>query len=104
MNIKNGMAKHKAVAKHAGVSVVCGVLASAGGALAGLAAVKLPHIPKTKVRTDLVLGGLIGAATAAGVFDEHAPMVAAVAHGLLGYGTGDAVKQKLLASGMKQAA
>lgn len=104
MNIKNGMAKHKATAKHAGVTVVCGALAGVGGALAGLAAVKLPHVPKTKVRTDLALGAIIGVATAAGMFDEHAAMVGAVAHGLLGYGTGDAVKQKLLASGMKQAA
>lgn len=104
MNIRNGMAKHKATAKHAGVTVVCGILASAGGGLAGIAAVKMPHLPKTKIRTDLALGAAIGAATAVGLFDEHAPMVAAVAHGLLGYGTGDAVKAKLLASGMKQAA
>jgi hypothetical protein len=104
MNIRSGIAKHKATAKHAGVTVVCGVLASVGGATAGLLAVKLPHVPKTKVRTDLALGAAIGAATAAGMFDEHAQMVAALAHGLLGYGTGDATKQKLLASGMKQAA
>ncbi len=104
MNIKNGLAKHKAVAKHAGITLACSALASVGGAVAGLAAVKMPHLPKTKLRTDLVLGALIGGATAAGVFDEAAAMVGAVAHGLLGYGTGDAVKQKLLASGMKQAA
>lgn len=104
MNIKNGMAKHKATAKHAGVTVICGTLAAAGGGLAGLAAVKMPHVPKTKVRTDLALGAVIGAATAAGLFDEHAPMVGAVAHGLLGYGMGDVVKAKLLASGVKQAA
>jgi hypothetical protein len=104
MNIKSGIAKHKQVAKHAGVTVVCGLLASAGGAAAGLAAVKMPHLPKTKIRTDLALGAVIGAATAAGMFDEHAPMVGAVAHGLIGYGTGDAVKAKLLASGVKQAA
>ena len=104
MNIRNGLAKHKATAKHAGTTIVCGVLASAGGAAAGLLAVKMPHLPKTKVRTDLALGAAIGAATAVGLFDEHAPMVGALAHGLLGYGTGDAVKAKLLASGMKQAA
>lgn len=104
MSIKNGLAKHKATAKHAGVSIVCGVLASAGGAAAGLAAVKMPHLPKTKIRTDLSIGAALGVATAAGVFDEHAPMVAAVAHGFIGYGTGDVVKQKLLAGGMKQAA
>ncbi len=104
MNIRNGLQKHKATAKHAGVTLVCSALASVGGATAGLLAVKLPHLPKTKVRSDLALGAVIGAATAAGLFDEHAPMVGAIAHGLLGYGTGDAVKQKLLAGGMKQAA
>jgi hypothetical protein len=104
MNIKNGMAKHKAAAKHGLMTVACGAVASTAGALAGLAAVKMPHLPKTKVRTDLALGALVGTATALGLFDEAAQLAGAFAHGLLGYGTGDAVKQKLLASGMKQAA
>ena len=104
MSIRNGMQKHKAVAKHAGATVIDGIAASAGGGTAGVMAVKLPHLPKTKVRTDLVVGSAIGVAVAVGFFDELGRHVAAFAHGMLGYGTGDAVKQTLLAKGMKQAA
>lgn len=104
MNIRAGVAKHKQAAKHAGVTIVGGVLASAGGGLAGGLAVKMPHIPKTKFRTDLVVGSAIAGAVALGVFDEHAQHVGAFAQGMLGYGTGDAVKQALLAKGVKQAA
>lgn len=101
MNIRQGIAKHKAVAKHAGITVIGALLASAGGALGGGFAVKLPHVPKTKFRTDLVVGTFISGAVAAGVFDEVAPHVGAFAQGLLGYGTGDAVKVALLAKGVK---
>jgi hypothetical protein len=104
MSIRNGVAKHKAAAKHAGVTVIGGLLASAGGAAAGVAAVKMPHLPKTKIRTDLVVGTGISIGVAMGVFDEHSQHVGAFAQGMLGYGTGDAVKQALLAKGVKQAA
>jgi len=104
MNIRAGIQKHKETAKHAGKTIVSGIAAGAGGALAGGLAVKMPHVPKTKIRTDLALGGAIGAACAVGMFDEHSEHVAALAHGLIGYGTGDATKTALLARGMKQAA
>lgn len=104
MAIRSGIQKHKATAKHAGVTIIGGVLASAGGGVGGVLAVKLPHIPKTKFRTDLVVGAAIGGAVAFGVFDEHAQHVGAFAQGLIGYGTGDSVKQALLAKGVKQAA
>jgi hypothetical protein len=104
MNIRNGIAKHKQSAKHAGATVIGGLMASAGGGVAGVAAVKMPHLPKTKIRTDLALGTAIAAGVALGVFDEHGPHVAAFAQGMLGYGTGDSVKQALLAKGVKQAA
>jgi hypothetical protein len=104
MNIRNAMQKHKETAKHAGATMVDGIAASAGGGTAGVLAVKLPHVPKTKVRTDLVVGGLLGVAVAVGFFDEVGRHVGAFAHGMLGYGTGDAVKQALLAKGVKQAA
>lgn len=104
MNIRNGMAKHKQTAKHAGATAVDGVAACAGGGTAGVMAVKLPRIPKTKLRTDLVVGSVIAAAVAVGFFDEVGRHVGAFANGMLGYGTGDAVKQALLAKGMKQAA
>jgi len=104
MNIRNGMAKHKQAAKHGLMTVACGALAGVGGGVAGVAAVKLPHLPKTKIRTDLTIGSLVGAAVAFGLFDEHAALAGAFSHGMLGYGTGDVVKAKLLASGVKQAA
>lgn len=104
MNIRQGMARHKETAKHVGKTLIGTVVASAGGATGGALSVKVPHIPKTKVRTDLALGAVIGAATAAGVFDEHGSAVAAFAHGLLGFGVGDVVRAKMLAAGMKQAA
>lgn len=104
MNIRQGIQRHKETAKHVGTTLVQAVVASAGGAAAGGLSVKFPHVPKTKVRTDLALGAVVGAATAAGVFDEHAATVGAFAHGLLGFGMGDVVRNKLLASGVKQAA
>jgi hypothetical protein len=67
-------------------------------------AVKLPRLPKTKVRTDLVVGSALAVAVAVGFFDELGRHVGAFANGMLGYGTGDAVKQALLAKGDKQAA
>ncbi len=104
MNIRNGVQKHKAAAKHAGVTAVGSVVACAGGAAAGVAAVKLPFIPKTKIRTDLAVGTAIAVGVAMGVFDEHSQSVGAFAQGMLGYGTGDAVKKAMLAKGIKQAA
>lgn len=104
MSIRNGIAKHKATAKHAGATVIGGIAAGAGGATAGFMAVKMPHLPKTKIRTDLTVGAITAAAVAAGVFDEHGASVAALAHGLIGYGMGDVTKQALLARGMKQVA
>lgn len=104
MAVRNGMVKHKAAAKHAGKTIVTGAAAAVGGGVAGGLAVKMPHIPKTKFRTDLVLGTLVGGACALGVFDEHSETVAGLAHGLIGYGTGDAVKTALLARGVRQAA
>lgn len=104
MNIRSGLAKHKQSAKHAGVTVIGGVLASAGGGVAGALAVKFPHVPKTKIRTDLVVGTAISLGVAVGLFDEHSQHVGAFAQGMLGYGTGDTVKQALLAKGVKQAA
>lgn len=104
MNIRAGVQKHKAAAKHAGKTIIAGIAAGAGGAIAGGLAVKLPHLPKTRIRTDLTVGALIGGACAMGVFDEHSEAVGALAHGLIGYGTGDAVKGALLARGVKQAA
>lgn len=103
-SIKSGIQRHKAQAKHVGKTVVGAVLSSAGGAAAGVLSLKLPNIPKTKVRTDLVVGGLIAGAVAAGVFDEMSEQAGAVAQGMLGFATGDMTRQQLLKMGWKQAA
>jgi hypothetical protein len=104
MSIKNGLTKHKEKAKHGFTTLAHAALASAGGGTAGVLAVKMPHIPKTKIRTDLAIGGLVGLAAAAGVLDEASALAGAFAQGLLGYGVGDATKTALLAHGWKQAA
>ncbi len=104
MSIKNGLTKHKEKAKHGMTTFVQSVLASAGGASAGVLAVKLPHLPKTKVRTDLAVGTIIGTVCALGLLDETSTFGAAFAQGLLGYGVGDVTKTALLAHGWKQAA
>lgn len=104
MSIKSGLTRHKEKAKHAGTTVLQGVLASAGGATAGVLAVKVPHLPKTKVRTDLAIGTVVGIVAAAGLLDETSPFAAAFAQGMLGYGVGDMTKTALLAHGWKQAA
>ena len=96
--------RHKEKAKHAGTTILQGVLASAGGASAGVLAVKFPHLPKTKVRTDLAVGMVIGGVCAMGLLDETSAFGAAFAQGLLGYGVGDVTKTALLAHGWKQAA
>jgi hypothetical protein len=104
MSIKNGLTRHKDKAKHGFTTLAHAALASVGGGAAGVLAVKMPHIPKTKVRTDLAVGGLVGIVAAAGLLDESSAMAAAFAQGLLGYGVGDATKTALLAHGWKQAA
>jgi len=104
MNIKNGLAKHKQNAKHVGKTVIGAVLSSAGGATAGALSLKLPTLPKTKVRTDLVLGGVIAGAVAAGVLEELSDQAGAFAQGMLGFATGDMTRQQLLKMGWKQAA
>jgi hypothetical protein len=104
MSIKSGLTRHKEKAKHAGTTILQGVLASAGGASGGVLAIKFPHLPKTKIRTDLAIGGAIGVICAMGMLDESSAFGAAFAQGLLGYGVGDMTKTALLAHGWKQAA
>lgn len=103
-SIKNGIQRHKAQAKHVGKTVIGAVLSSAGGASAGVLSLKLPTLPKTKVRTDLVLGGVIAGAVAAGVLEELSESASAFAQGMLGFATGDMTRQQLLKMGWKQAA
>lgn len=95
VRFKQSVLRQKEAAKHAGNMVISGVLASAGGATAGVLAVKMPVIPKTNAPTDLVLGGALGVAAALGIFDDLDPHINSYANGLIGAGMARLTAQAL---------
>jgi hypothetical protein len=68
--------------------LIGGALAATGGGIAGALQSKLPLIPKTKVSTDLALGGVVLGLLAADIFgSELEGHVSDIAKGLVGAGT-----------------
>lgn len=97
VRFKQAAIRQKENAKHAGRIMISGVLAGAGGAAAGVCAVKMPFLPKTQAPTDLVLGGALGTMAALGIFDDLDEHVNSFANGLIGAGmarvTADALRR-----------
>jgi hypothetical protein len=97
----NNRVKEKA--HHAAKTGIGGALAAVGGAGAGLLAVKLPFVPKTKVRSDLALGTLGLLAAAAGEMFlgvEVSNSVADVSKGLIGSGVSRHTEDLLISKGV----
>jgi hypothetical protein len=63
-------------------------LAAGTGAGLGLLELKMPHIPKTKVRWDTVVGGALSLLNVAGVTEEALPFVQSVSDAMTGHGFG----------------
>lgn len=89
--LRGYMAKNrvKEKAAHMAKTGIGGILAAAGGGTAGLLAIKLPFVPKTKVRSDLAVGVLgLGAAALGEMFLglEVSNGVADYSKGLIGSG------------------
>ncbi len=80
------------------------VVAAAGGAAAGAVAAFNPHIPKTKLRWDLLAAGAVAGATVFGLFGSADRYMNSLANGAIGFGTGDMVRNAIAARRTKQAA
>ncbi len=86
--------KLKEHAVHAGKSLLCTMTGAVGGATAGLigAFPMIAHIPKTKVRSDLIIGGLITLAAAFDLFDGASRYIGEYGNGLIDFAVGDVVR------------
>ncbi len=86
--------KLKEHAAHTGKSLLCTLTGAAGGGTAGLigAFEMVAHIPKTKIRTDLVVGGLITLAAAFEVFDGASRYIGEYGNGMIDFGVGDVTR------------
>lgn len=90
-------------AAHAAKTGIGGALAAVGGVAAGGLAVKLPFVPRTKVRSDLALGTIGILAAAAGEMllgYEVSNGVADVAKGLIGSGVSRHTEDLLRSKGV----
>ena len=81
-------------AAHTGKSLLCTLTGAAGGATAGIVAAfpGAAHIPRTRVRSDLVIGGLIAAAAAFDVFDHASRYVGEYGNGMIDFAIGDVTR------------
>lgn len=80
--------KHKGEMKRIGTHLVQSTTAAVVGLGCGGLELKLPHIPKTKVRTDLALASLLALANVFDVFDAGAPIAQSASDALTGHGMG----------------
>ena len=95
--------KLKERAAHTGKSLLCTLTGAAGGATAGLigAFPMVAHIPRTKVRTDIVIGAGIALAAAFDVFDGASRYIGEYGNGLLDFAVGDVTRNVATAWRMK---
>lgn len=82
------MKEHGHTIKRVVQVTVQSTLAMGTGAALGLLELKAPHIPKTKVRIDTVVGGLLAMTNLAGVAEEAAPYVQSISDAMTGHGWG----------------
>jgi|SRR6185369_7940700 len=81
-------AKHRGEIKRVGTHIAQSVTATVVGGVCGVLQVKLPTIPKTKFRTDLLLASGLALANVFDVFDAGAPLAQSAADALTGHGVG----------------
>jgi hypothetical protein len=79
-------------------------LAATTGVALGLLELKLPHIPKTKVRFDTVVGGALALANMAGVTEEALPYVQSISDAMTGHGAGRMAEHFAETHGVKRSA
>lgn len=91
--------KLKESAAHTGKTLLCTLTGAVGGGTAGLIAAfpMAAHIPKTRVRTDLVVGGIIAALGAFDVFDGASRYIAEYGNGMIDFGVGDVTRNAVQA-------
>lgn len=93
--------KHKGEMKRIGTHFAQSTTAAVAGIAAGGLQLKLRTIPKTKVRTDLVLATLLAGCNVFDVFDAGAPIVQSAADALTGHGMGRMAEEFMLKHGVK---
>lgn len=91
--------KLKEHAAHTGKTLLCTLTGAVGGATAGVMAAfpKVAHLPRTRVRTDLIVGGIIAGLGAFDVFDSASRYIAEYGNGLIDFGVGDVVRNTIMA-------
>lgn len=96
-------ARVKEKAQHAVKTGMGGVLAAAGGATAGVLAVKMPFVPRTKIRSDLAAGTvglLVAAAGEMFLGVELSNAAADYSKGLIGSGVSRHTEDLLISKGV----
>jgi hypothetical protein len=85
---RNFMAEHGATIKRGLQVSVQSTVATATGVGFGLLELKSPHIPKTKVRIDTVIGGALALANLLGATGDALPYVQSMSDAATGHGWG----------------
>lgn len=101
-NARHLAQKHKGEIKRIGTLVAQNAAAGIGGGLAGLLQLKLEHLPKTKLRTDLFIASGLALANLADVFDAGTPIAQSMADALTGHGVGRFSEAFLTKHGVKK--
>src|SRR6266496_4453320 len=91
--------KLKESAAHMGKTFLCTVTGAVGGVSAGFVSAfpMLAHFPKTRIRTDLVVGRLIAGLGAFEIFDGASRYIAEYGNGMIDFGVGDVTRNAIIA-------
>lgn len=95
--------KHQAMIKHVGMSVAGDAAAVGTGLFCGALELKLPRLPKTQLRTDLLAAGGLSLINLTNVMGEATPIFQAAAHAFTGHGMGRVSEKFLLSKGVTRA-
>jgi hypothetical protein len=95
--------KHKATIRRVGIAFAGSATAAASGLICGAVEIKMPTLPKTKVRTDLAAAVAVTGLNAAGIFgdDGLAEVIQAGAYAAYGHGMGRIAEAALRKRGVK---
>lgn len=93
--------QHRGTIRRVGMLAAQNTAAVAAGVLCGGLEIKMRTIPKTRVRTDLVLASGIALANLANVFGDATPIFQSSADAFTGHGVGRGTEKFLLSKGVR---
>lgn len=103
----NFVKTHKGTIKRVATVAACTAVAAGSGAAAGLLELKMPLVPKTKLRIDLLVSGVLSLANVAGVAaDEEVigRVIQSSSDALGGHAWGRMAEKFALSKGVKRTA